>query len=599
MNFFSAVKKPFIKKILSTAITSTLAVPALAAWTVQDGKLLDPNGNHFVFRGVTIDHTLAPDKTLRAIADAAAMGANAVQVEIAGNYWNRWHTRDDELRNIIQACKDHKVVCVLEANDVAGYPMSPESVTFDYILNYWNSPFVREVISGQEDYIIISMGNQYVSTYPDNYSVSSYLTRMDSYVRDFKSSLKGFVIVVDGNLWGQDTDLAMHALAKLRQKDNPLLDNILYSVDMFDAYPTPEKVRGYISAFSELGAPLVIGGFAPAAYYHPHFTGAIPLNAPRLPVEAVMQYSEEYGAGYFGWSWSGNKNSALDIVTNWTAASLTPWGDVLFNDVNGIKATAKRASIFANSSSSAGNSSSSTSTSSVAANQAPVAKFTTSYTVGCAQATFRLTAADSYDPDGDELSYEWNGRPGGVTTEFIAQSGIPFAITLKVTDSKGASTSVSHNFGTWYFDNCSSRSNTSTSSSTPIKTSSSTSLSSSSIKPSSASSSSRTSSSIGMTKASCSYVVNNQWGNGFTATIRIKNTSNAVINGWDVNWHYADGSKVTNLWNASLSGANPYTAKNLNWNTKIQPGQTVEFGFQGSKPSGAASIPVVSGSVCQ
>ena len=597
MDFFSAVKKPFIKKILSTAITSTLAVPAIAAWTVQDGKLLDPNGNHFVFRGVTIDHTLAPDKTLRAIADAAAMGANAVQVEIAGNYWNRWHTRDDELRNIIQACKDHKVVCVLEANDVAGYPMSPESVTFDYILNYWNSPFVREVISGQEDYIIISMGNQYVSTYPDNYSVSSYLTRMDSYVRDFKSSLKGFVIVVDGNLWGQDTDLAMHALAKLRQKDNPLLDNILYSVDMFDAYPTPEKVRGYISAFSELGAPLVIGGFAPAAYYHPHFTGAIPLNAPRLPVEAVMQYSEEYGAGYFGWSWSGNKNSALDIVTNWTAASLTPWGDVLFNDANGIKATAKPASIFNNNSSSISNSS-------VAANQPPVANFTTRYNVGCGQATWFLSAEGSLDPDGDSLRYEWStsgGRVSGFDAQITAYSGEPIWVTLTVIDSDGASTSITRNYGIWYFDNCSSRSNTSTStsSSIPIKTSSSTSVSSSSIKPSSASSSSRSSSSIGMTKASCSYMVNNQWGNGFTATIRIKNTSNAVINGWDVNWHYADGSKVTNLWNASLSGANPYTAKNLNWNTKIQPGQTVEFGFQGSKPSGAASIPVVSGSVCQ
>jgi cellulase/cellobiase CelA1 len=99
--------------------------------------------------------------------------------------------------------------------------------------------------------------------------------------------------------------------------------------------------------------------------------------------------------------------------------------------------------------------------------------------------------------------------------------------------------------------------------------------------------------------AVCSYVVNSQWQNGFTAAIRLKNTGAKAINGWDVKWQYADGSKVTNLWNATLSGANPYSAKNLSWNSTIQPGQTVEFGFQGSKSAAAASVPVVSGAICQ
>jgi cellulase/cellobiase CelA1 len=94
-------------------------------------------------------------------------------------------------------------------------------------------------------------------------------------------------------------------------------------------------------------------------------------------------------------------------------------------------------------------------------------------------------------------------------------------------------------------------------------------------------------------------VVNNQWGNGFTASIRVKNISTAPINGWNVNWQYADGSKVTGSWNVALSGSNPYAGKNVSWNANIQPGQTAEFGFQGSKPTGTASVPVVTGPLCK
>jgi len=116
--------------------------------------------------------------------------------------------------------------------------------------------------------------------------------------------------------------------------------------------------------------------------------------------------------------------------------------------------------------------------------------------------------------------------------------------------------------------------------------------------PKSSSTSSRSSSSA-PAKALCSYVINSQWNNGFTAAVRIKNTTSQTISGWSVNWQYSDGSKITGSWNASLTGANPYNAKNLSWNTNIQPGQTVEFGFQGSKPNNAAIVPAVTGSVCQ
>lgn len=98
--------------------------------------------------------------------------------------------------------------------------------------------------------------------------------------------------------------------------------------------------------------------------------------------------------------------------------------------------------------------------------------------------------------------------------------------------------------------------------------------------------------------AACTYVVTNEWNSGATAEIRITNTGATPVNGWSVSWQYSSNS-VSNLWNANLTGANPYTASHLNWNGTIAPNQTVAFGFQINKNnSAAAEVPQVSGAVC-
>ncbi len=121
----------------------------------------------------------------------------------------------------------------------------------------------------------------------------------------------------------------------------------------------------------------------------------------------------------------------------------------------------------------------------------------------------------------------------------------------------------------------------------------------SSSKSSSSVVSSKSSSSVASSTATtgnCSYVIVNNWGSGFVGAIRITNKGTSAINGWNVSWKYSNGTTLSGTWNANFSGSNPYTASNLSWNASIQPGQTVEFGFQGNHA--AAEIPVVTGSVC-
>lgn len=97
--------------------------------------------------------------------------------------------------------------------------------------------------------------------------------------------------------------------------------------------------------------------------------------------------------------------------------------------------------------------------------------------------------------------------------------------------------------------------------------------------------------------AACQYVVDNDWGSGFVAKIRITNDTATTVNAWNLNWNYTGNNRVTSSWNVNLSGSNPYTATGISWNSVIQPGQSIEFGFQGTS-NGVAEVPVLTGTLC-
>ncbi|MFI0964961.1 cellulose binding domain-containing protein [Streptomyces sp. NPDC021080] len=82
---------------------------------------------------------------------------------------------------------------------------------------------------------------------------------------------------------------------------------------------------------------------------------------------------------------------------------------------------------------------------------------------------------------------------------------------------------------------------------------------------------------------SVTYRITNQWQGGFQADVSLTNTGSAAWTGWTLGWSFADGQKITQLWNAdhTQSGA-AVTAKNVSWNANVAAGSTVGFGFTGS-----------------
>lgn len=99
--------------------------------------------------------------------------------------------------------------------------------------------------------------------------------------------------------------------------------------------------------------------------------------------------------------------------------------------------------------------------------------------------------------------------------------------------------------------------------------------------------------------ALCGHTITNEWSNGYTADIAITNTGSSAIEGWQVGWSFTDGSQFVSGWSATFSGSTNVDVTPLSWNSTIQPGETITFGYKGSKGSSNAPSVTVTGNICQ
>ncbi|MGA5358379.1 GH12 family glycosyl hydrolase domain-containing protein [Streptomyces purpurascens] len=93
----------------------------------------------------------------------------------------------------------------------------------------------------------------------------------------------------------------------------------------------------------------------------------------------------------------------------------------------------------------------------------------------------------------------------------------------------------------------------------------------------------------------------NDWQGGFTADVTITNTGSSPVRGWTLAFTLPSGQRITNGWNANLSGASgAVTASNVAHNGEVPAGGRATFGFQGTS-GGAFAKPStfsLNGSAC-
>jgi mannan endo-1,4-beta-mannosidase len=113
---------------------------------------------------------------------------------------------------------------------------------------------------------------------------------------------------------------------------------------MYCDWTTASKIDSQLQSMKNANLPIIIGEFG---NNHP--------PCGNLPYKDLMRIAQAKGIGYLAWSWKGNTTGTLDqldLSNNWSGTSLKTWGYDLVNDTNGIRKTAKDATVFGGGSSS-------------------------------------------------------------------------------------------------------------------------------------------------------------------------------------------------------------------------------------------------------
>ncbi|SDK49529.1 cellulase family glycosylhydrolase [Nonomuraea jiangxiensis] len=509
-------------------LVSMLIVPAPAhaavGLRVSGTRIMEANGNAFVIRGVSHAHTWFPTQT-SSFAAIKALRANTVRVVLSGGRWPANSASD--VANIVSLCRTNRLICVLENHDTTGYGEQSGAYTLDQAVTYWNS--VRSALTGTEDFIVINIGNEPIG----NNNAASWTSATTSAISRMRSLGFQHLLMVDAPNWGQDWQFTMRDNAQAVFNSDPQR-NTVFSIHMYGVFDTAAEITAYLSAFQTAGLPLVIGEFG-----HDHSDG-------NPDEDTIMAQAQSRGLGYIGWSWSGNGGGVeyLDMVTNFNAASLTSWGQRIFNGANGIGTTSREATFFGG-----GGGDDTT---------AP----TTPGTPSAADVTSsgaRLTWSASTDSGGSGLAgynvYREQGANdpllGQSTTNSITLTGLSPATQYQVyVRARDGANNLSGNSPTTTF----------------------------------------TTSPGGSGGGGCTAAgtVQTQWSNGYVVQpVTVTNSGTSAVSGWTVTFTLPSGHTVTGSWNATLTvSGQTVTARSLGYNGNLGPGGSTSFGFQAGRPNG-------------
>jgi hypothetical protein len=81
------------------------------------------------------------------------------------------------------------------------------------------------------------------------------------------------------------------------------------------------------------------------------------------------------------------------------------------------------------------------------------------------------------------------------------------------------------------------------------------------------------------------YAITNQWPGGFAASFTITNTGSTAINGWSLQFSFANGQQIAQGWNGTFSqSGSTVTITNSSYNASIAAGSALssEPGFNGT-----------------
>ncbi|AIS01618.1 cellulase family glycosylhydrolase [Streptomyces glaucescens] len=504
--------------LLAVAPTARAADPA--GFHVRDGRLLDAGGKDFVMRGVNHAHTWYPARTDQALKDIKAKGANTVRVVLStGDQWTRNGAAD--VAHVVAECKENRLICVLEAHDTTGYGEAGAAVPLGKAVDYWLG--VKDALVGQEKYVIVNIGNEPYG----NTNHSAWTGDTKTAIARLRAGGLDHTLMVDAPNWGQDWSFTMRDNAAGVFAADPDA-NTVFDIHMYGVYDTAAEVRDYLSRFVNAKLPIVVGEFGD-------------MHSDGNPDEdAIMATAQSLGIGYLGWSWSGNGGGVeyLDLVQGFDASRPTAWGQRLFDGANGIRATAREASVFSG-----------------------TGGDTTAPTAPGAPAVSDVTASGlrlSWPAATDDTAvtgYDVVRLDGGRETQVATSATTTATVT-------GLAAETTYTFAVYARDAAGNRS------------------------PRSATVTATTARGSGTAACAVEYRLSD-WGSSFNAEVVIRNRSAQPIDGWELVFAFPGTQRITSVWNArATQEGSTVRAVHESWTRTIPAGGSVSFGLSGSSAGG-------------
>lgn len=327
----TGTEAPTVEATTTMAVTTTAGEEAATetpakGFYIDGTKLYDANGNEFIMRGINHAHTWFKDELNTAIPAIAATGANTVRIVLSNGYqWNKDSL--ESIVEIIQLCKEYKLVAVLEVHDGTG---KNEASVLEGIVDYWLE--MKDALIGNEAYVILNIANEWFGDWSEKDWAEAYISQIP---RIREAGIEN-LIMVDSAGWGQyPMSIAKRGVDVLAADP---MGNTMFSIHMYGSAGGTEKViKRNIDNVQKQGLCVCIGEFG-----YDHSDGDV-------KEEYIMQYCTEIGVGYLGWSWKGNGGGVeyLDIANEWDGSVLSAdWGENLVNGEYGIKNTSEICSVF-------------------------------------------------------------------------------------------------------------------------------------------------------------------------------------------------------------------------------------------------------------
>ena len=304
----------------------TEAASDIYGFHVSGNKLLDANGNEFIMRGINHAHTWYATYDLKAFEAIAETGSNCIRIVCSnGVQWSEDH--DKTVLALINQSKKNKMIAIVEVHDATG---QNDLDSLSKAVDYWCN--MASIFEGTEAYCILNIANEWMGDWNTDRWCEGYVDA----VKRIRAAGIHNTILVDAAGWGQYGKSIAEKGTQVFEADPE--HNTMFAIHMYGtAGKNEQTIRENIDGVLNQNLCLCIGEFG-----YTHSDGDVD--------EAfLMQYCEEKGVGYLGWSWKGNGGGVeyLDISNDWQGKELSPdWGVNLIDGPNGIRETAKMCSVY-------------------------------------------------------------------------------------------------------------------------------------------------------------------------------------------------------------------------------------------------------------